>query len=124
MAVKLRVMIDGIDYAQYIEELKPSINGLNADGSGRDVQTGLMVRTKIADKWKFEVKMLRIYDVLKDELQKALLKTSYSVTIQWPGVPNFTGTFYTDTIPLGSQRWDDNRQECYYDGIAFSMTEY
>lgn len=123
MAIKLRVVIDGVDYAKHIQELKPSINGLNADGSGRDVQTGLMIITPIANKWKFEVTMLRIYDGVRESLQKALLKKPYSVTIQWPGVPNISGEFYTDTIPLGSQRWDDDKQECYYDGMAFSMTE-
>lgn len=124
MAYTLRVIIDDRDYTQYIEELKPSINGLNADGSGRDVQTGRMVRTKIADKWKIEVKLLRIYDDVMYNLTEALKKVSYPVTIQNPGGADITGKFYTDTIPLGSQRWDKNRRECYYDGVAFSMTEY
>lgn len=124
MSDKLRVIIDGADYAQYIEELKPSINGLNADSSGRDIQTGLMVRTKIADKWKVEVKMLRIYDDMMENLRKALQKASYLAFIQWPGASDISGKFYTDTIPFGSQRWDNDRQQCYYDGVAFSMIEY
>lgn len=123
MAEKLKVMIGGVDYAQHIQELKPSINGLNADGSGRDVQTGLMVRTKIADKWKIEVTMLPIYDGVMESLRRTLQNASYSVVIERPGFSNISGAFYTDTIPFGSQRWIDDERKCRYDGVAFSMTE-
>lgn len=123
MSDKLQVIIGGTDYAEHIQELKPSINGLNADGSGRDVQTGLMVRTKIADKWKIEVTMLPIYDDVMESLRHALQEPSYPVSIQRPGTSNISGTFYTDTIPFGSQRWIPDEQKCRYDGVAFSMTE-
>ena len=41
------LIIGGIDYAEKCLELKPSINDLDADGSGRDTQTAEMFRTII-----------------------------------------------------------------------------
>lgn len=115
---KIAVIIEGIDITKYVEELNPSINGLNADGSGRDVQTGLMKITKIADKWKFEVKLLRIYEDAWAPIRAALRKVPYAAT-----VGEAQGNFYTDTLPFGSARWDKFANKTYYDGIAFSMTE-
>ena len=114
---QLTVIIDGNDYTDYVEELNLSINGLNADGSGRDVQTGKMLRVKIADKWKVEVKMLRLPASVMLSLRNALKKTTYQAT-----AGDASGEFYTDTIPLGSSRWDKDNGR-YYDGVAFSMTE-
>lgn len=112
------VIIDGIDYTEQLEELKLTINGLNADGSGRDVQTGRMTRTKIADKWKVEIKLLRIWEDTMEKLKESLQKTSYMATA---GIAS--GEFYTDTIPLGSARRDKFTKRVYYDGVSFSMTE-
>ena len=98
---QLTVIIGGVDYTRYVEELSLSINGLNADGSGRDVQTGLMKRVKIADKWKAEIKLLRISEDVMNALKATLKETSYSAT-----AGEASGTFYTDTIPFGSARWN------------------
>ena len=115
---KPSVIIGGTDYTQYVEELKLTINGLNADGSGRDVQTGLMFRTKIGDKWKAEIKLLRISETVMNSLKATLQETTYTAS-----AGAASGTFYTDTIPLGSARWDREQNITYYDGVAFSMTE-
>ena len=115
---QLTVIIGGVDYTRYVEELSLSINGLNADGSGRDVQTGLMKRVKIADKWKAEIKLLRISEDVMNTLKATLKQTSYSAT-----AGEASGTFYTDTIPFGSARWDKSANKTYYDGVAFTMTE-
>ena len=115
---KLSVIIGGVDYTELVEELKPSVNGLNAEGSGRDVQTGRMTRTKIADKWKVEVKMLRLDESAMNSLKNTLQKVSYTAT-----AGPASGTFYTDTIPFGSQRYDKETGQSYFDGVAFSMTE-
>lgn len=115
---KPAVVIGGVDYTEYVEELSLTINGLNADGSGRDVQTGLMKRVKIADKWKAEVKLLRISEDVMSTLKATLKETSYSAT-----VGEASGTFYTDAIPFGSARWDKSANKTYYDGVAFTMTE-
>lgn len=115
---KPTVVIGGTDYTQYVEELKLTINGLNAEGSGRDVQTGKMTRTKITDKWKVEIKMLRLNESLMNRLRTTLQQTSYTATA---GLAS--GTFYTDTIPFGSQRYDKSTGESCFDGVSFSMTE-
>lgn len=115
---KLTVIIDGTDYAEHVEELKLTVNGLNADGSGRDVQTGRMVRTKIGDKWKAEIKLLRIWEDTMSALKTSLQKASYMAT-----VGEASGEFYTDTIPLGSVRYDKSQKRNYYDGVSFSMIE-
>lgn len=114
----LTVIIDGYDYTALVEELKLTINGLNADGSGRDVQTGLMTRTKITDKWKAELKMLRLYETDMNRLKNSLQKVSYRAT-----AGAASGTFYTDTIPFGSQRYDKSADESCFDGVSFTMTE-
>lgn len=115
---KPTVIIDGVDYTEHVEELNRTLNGLNADGSGRDAQTGLMKRVKIADKWKIEIKMLRIGEDIMNTLQTALLKTEYVAT-----VCGVTANFYTDTIPFGAARWSKSENKTYYDGVAFSMTQ-
>lgn len=112
------------DYTDHILEITPSGNGLNADGSGRDTQTGEMLRTKIADKLKIEVKMDRLYEDVHQMLVSALKETYYQATVLDPDTnTQVTKTFYTDTRPFGSQRYDKDRQKTYYDGVSFSMTE-
>lgn len=112
------VIIGNIDITDYVEELKLTSNGLNADGSGRDVQDGTMKRVKIASKWQAEVKMLRISEDIMNRLALVLGLKSYEATA---GVAS--GTFYTDTIPFGSVRWNKDDGKTYYDGVAFTMTE-
>ena len=112
------VIIGGVDITRYVEELKISINGLNADGSGRDVQTGLMKRVKVADKWKAEISLLRIDEDVMSRLKGVLRQESYEAT-----AGAASGTFYTDTIPFGSARWNKDDGKTYYDGVAFTMTE-
>lgn len=116
--------IGGVDYAEKCLELKPSVNGLNADGSGSDVQTGEMLRTKIVDKLKFEVSMDRLSDSEAAALSAVLKQTFYDATVLNPetGLP-VTRSFYTDTIPFGVQRYDKFQRQTYYDGMTFSMTK-
>lgn len=116
--------INGHDYTEYVEELKLSCNGLNADGSGRDVQTGEMFRTKIADKQKWEVKMLRLPERVFRQLSSDLKATFYAATILDPDTGTQAAkTFYTDTIPYGVQRYHRKSGAVYYDGMSFNMTE-
>ena len=95
------LIINGHDYAPYIEELSPSRNDLDADGSGRDVQTGEMFRTRIAVKQKWEVATV-------------LDPVTGGQTVK---------TFYTSSVPFGAQRYDKSSGATFYDGMTFSMTE-
>lgn len=118
------LIINGHDYAAYVEELNISRNDLDADGSGRDVQTGLMYRKRIATKLKADVKFLRLPQSIHQQLLSDISGTYYTATILNP----LTGlaaafTFYTSTVPFGAQRYDRETGAPYYSGMTFSMTE-
>lgn len=118
------LIIDGVDYAELTLELRPSGNGLNADGSGRDVQTGEMRRTKIADKLKWEVKMDDLDETAMKSLGLALKRTFYQATMLNPDTgQREERTYYTDTRPFGSQAYRPGEGKTYYAGVAFTMTE-
>lgn len=118
------LIINGHDYAPYIEELTPSRNDLDADGSGRDVQTGEMFRTRIAVKQKWDVKMLRLPQKIHKQLLADINPVFFSVTVLDPKTAQqATKTVYTSTVPFGAQRYDKDSGTPYYDGMTFSMTE-
>ena len=118
------LIINGHDYAPYIEELTPSRNDLDADGSGRDVQTGLMYRTRVATKQKWEVKMLRLQQPVMQQLLSDISPTYFSATVLDPATgAQVTKSFYTSTIPYGAQRYNKETGAPYYDQMNFSMTE-
>lgn len=116
--------INNHDYSEYIGELSPSREDLDADNSGRDIQTGQMIRTRIAIKQKWEVKMLRLSETLLKQLLADLNPQYYKATILDPTTNTQTQrTFYTSSVPFGVQRYNPSTQECYYDGVSFSMIE-
>lgn len=118
------LIINGHDYAPYIEELVPSRNDLDADGSGRDVQTGLMYRTRIAVKQKWEVKLLRLSEAVHRQLLADISGAYYEATVLDPTTgQQSTRTFYTSSVPFGAQRFDRNTGAPVYDGMSFSMVE-
>lgn len=118
------LIINGHDYAQYIEELTPSRNDLDAEGSGRDVQTGTMYRTRIGTKQKWEVKMLRLTEALHRQLIADINPVFFNVTVLDPVTgAQATKTVYTSTVPFGAQRYDRESGAPVYDGMTFSLTE-
>lgn len=118
------LIINGHDYAQYVGELSPSRNDLDADGSGRDVQTGLMFRKRIATKLKVEVKFLRLSETIQKQILADIKPAFYSATVINPETgQQVTKTFYTSTVPYGAQRYDKDTGAPFYDGMSFSMTE-
>ena len=118
------LIINGHDYAPYIEELTPSRNDLDAEGSGRDVQTGLMYRTRIGTKQKWDVKMLRLTETIHKQLIADINPVFYQATVIDPITgQQATRTFYTSTVPFGAQRYDRDSGAPVYDGMTFSMTE-
>ena len=118
--------VNNHDYTYYLAEdgLKPSRNDLDADGSGRDVQTGLMYRTRIASKMKVKVKLLRLQQATMQQLASDISGTYYSATVVDPETgTQVTKSFYTSTVPFGAQRYNKETGAPYYDGVTFSMTE-
>ena len=124
MPTKPVLIINSHDYAKYIEELTPSRNDLDAEGSGRDIQTGLMYRTRIATKQKWEVKLGRLSQAMLQQLLSDISPAFYSATVVDPTTgAQVTKTFYTSTVPFGAQRYDRESGKPYYSGMSFSMTE-
>ena len=122
--VKPVLIINSHDYAALVEELNISRNDLDAEGSGRDVQTGLMYRTRIASKMKVDVKLMRLQQAQMQQLASDIAGTYYSATVVDPETgAQVTKSFYTSTVPFGAQRFNKETGAPYYDGVTFSMTE-
>lgn len=118
------LIINGHDYAAYVESLELSRNDLDAEGSGRDVQTGEMFRTRIAVKLKAEVKLLRLQQPIMAQLAADISAAFYNATVVDPATgAQVTKNFYTSTVPFGAQRYNRETGAPYYDGVSFSMTE-
>jgi len=118
------LIINNHDYAPLVEELNLTNNDLDAEGSGRDVQTGLMYRTRIAAKLKAEVRMLRLQQPQLQRLMADIAGTFYSATVVDPTTgAQVTKSFYTSERPFGAQRLNRETGEPYYDGVTFSMIE-
>ena len=118
------LIINNHDYARYVSELNLSRNDLDADGSGRDVQTGRMYRTRIATKLKADVKLLDLPQAVLQQLLSDISGEFYSATVLNPATgANVTKTFYTSTVPFGAQRYDRESGAPRYSGMTFSMTE-
>jgi len=118
------LIINGHDYAPLVEELNLTNNDLDAEGSGRDVQTGLMYRTRIGAKLKAEVRMLRLQQAQLQQLMADIAGTFYSATVVDPATgAQVTKSFYTSERPFGAQRLNRDTGAPYYDGVAFSMIE-
>ena len=118
------LIINGHDYAPLVEELNITNNDLDAEGSGRDVQTGLMHRTRIATKMKAEVRLLRLQQTQLQQLMADIAGTFYSATVVDPTTgARVTKSFYTSERPFGAQRLNRETNAPYYDGVTFSMIE-
>jgi hypothetical protein len=118
------LIINGHDYAPLVEELNIVNNDLDAEGSGRDVQTGLMYRTRIATKMKAEVRLLRLQQPQLQQLMADIAGTFYSATVVNPTTgAQVTKSFYTSERPFGAQRLNRETGAPYYDGVTFSMIE-
>lgn len=118
------LIINGHDYARYVQELNISRNDLDAEGSGRDVQTGLMYRTRIGSKMKVDVKLLPIQQAVHKQLLGDIAGVYYSATVVDPSTgAQAQKSFYTSTVPFGAQRYNKETGAPYYSGMTFSMTE-
>lgn len=118
------LIINGHNYAAYVEELNMSRNDLDAEGSGRDVQTGLMYRTRIASKLKATVKFFRLQQAMMQQLLSDISAPFYSAIVVDPSTgAQTTKTFYASTVPYGAQRYNKETGAPYYDGVTFDMTE-
>lgn len=114
------------DYTEYIAELKPSLNDLDADGSGRNILTGKMYRKLIDTKRKWTVTFLQLDETLMQQLIGDVNKQYVWVTMLDPGTNDYTPReYYCSTINPGNQRYlrDGADGKTVYDGATFNITE-
>lgn len=119
-------IINGHDYAEYISELKPSINDLDADGSGRNILDGLMRRSIIGTKDKWTVTFLRLNETQMAQLMsdlKARRKTPFVEITLLDAISNTntSRSYYYSSVNQGVQRYIGG--ETVYDGVTFNITE-
>lgn len=116
--------IAGVDYTEYVESMEPTRNDLDADGSGRDVTSGAMFRTRITDKLQWQIKMLRMPEDKATALQKAMQAAFFQATTLDPRTnTQRTLSYYTASVPFGAQVYDRYKKKVYYDGLSFQITE-
>lgn len=121
---KPTLYINGHNYESYIISLEITRNDLDAEGSGRDVQNGLMYRTRIAQKAKLEVKLGQVRDTLFQQLLADINPPFFNAYYLDPITNGVTvKTFYTAEVNLGSQRYDKASGATLYTGASFSLTE-
>ena len=119
-----KLQIGSTDFTAKVASITPSNNDLDADGSGRDIQTGTMYRTKITDKDKLDVSMMRLWETDMAALQTALSPAFVQVTYLNPKTnTQVTKTMYCSSLNHGLQMYDRYRGKTYYEGASFSLTE-
>ena len=122
--LKPQLTINQHNYAKYVNDLSPERHALDAEGSGRDVQTTTMYRVLLGQKKKFIVKMGRLSQDMVQQLAADISAPFYQATFADPD----TGTaqtkyFFTADVMYGSQRYDRETGKPYYVGMTFDMTE-
>lgn len=114
--------VNNHDYAEYISELKPSLNDLDADGSGRNLLNGLMYRKRIATKNKWTVSFLRLNENQMRQLIQDMDSTYVQITLLDAKTNTHAQkTYYCSTINQGIQHSFNG--QTVYDGVTFNIIE-
>lgn len=113
------------DYTRYVESLNIVHNDIEAEGSGRDVNTGAMERTRVAQKHTLTVQLLPVSQPVARAIFRDLEATGWlGVTYQSPCRDRLdTKNFYCAGVNFGAQRYDRFRDRTYYDGMSFKLIE-
>lgn len=118
------IQIKGHDYTQYVADAQPKKNDLDADGSGRDIHSGTMYRSKIGEKVTIEVEMLEMDEALVAQLSSDLSTQYTTATYLDPRTNTVrTATFYCSSIEYGEQAYKPVTGRTTYDGIKFTLIE-
>lgn len=113
------------DYTQYVEELTVEHNDIDAEGSGRDVNTGEMQRTRVAQKHTLNIKLLRVRQPIARAIFRDLMTNTWvGVTYQSPCSDALaTKNFYCSSINFGAQRYIRDSDITVYDGMNFKLIQ-
>lgn len=117
-----KVVINGHNYTKHIAELKPTINDVDAEGSGRDTLDALMWRSRVGRKWKWTLSFLRLDETTVKQLHADMDADFVHVTLLDPATGTHTEKeYYCSTINYGIQRYAGDKT--VYDGVTFNLTE-
>ncbi len=118
------LIINRHDYSALAEEINLTWNDLDADGSGRDIHSGLMYRNKITSKLQLTVTMLDMYEDDVRKLSQDLEPQYVDATVLDP-VTNkvVTKTFYCSSINYGAQLYARVMNKAKYIGVSFELAE-
>lgn len=121
------LVIGGHDYAQYVPAdggITLAVYQMDADGSGRDIHTGLMYRSRVATKRKLEIKTMKIPSSVAAALAADLDVTYLSATILDPiSNTHVERTYYCSSVTFGNQVLDPASGVTYYDEVKFDLIE-
>lgn len=116
--------INGHDYTQYIatDGIKPVINDIDADGSGRNYLDDLMYRRRTSRKDKRTISFLRLNAKIMMQLLADMDADYVSITLLFPQTDTqMERVYYCSTINCGIQRKMGGGT--VYDGVTFNITE-
>lgn len=114
------------DYTAFLAEdgLSPVRNDLDADGSGRNILSGKMFRSRIAQKDKWAVKFMRLPELIMKSIAADIDPEFVDITLLDPKTNrNITKTYYTSTLTYGSQKYLPDQGITVYDGCSFDIIE-
>ncbi len=112
------------DITAYVAEegLKPTNNGMDADGAGRDILTGYMYRSMICQKQKWTVELIRIDQTVMAKISTLLAQEYLDCTmIDFLSGESNKRNYYNNTFTCGTQRYIGG--EIVYDGCTFDLIE-
>lgn len=119
-----KFLIDGTDYAEYIEELKPVRNDLDADGSGRDISDGYFYRERIAQKNVWTVSFIPLRSAQMRTIASALNPQYLTITMLNPLTNTYTTTeYYASSMDFGTQRYIPSDDDVEYIGATITVRE-
>ena len=119
-----KLKIGNTDFTEKVMSITPANHDLDADGSGRDIHTGTMYRTKITDKDTLEVAMMRLWEDEMPVLAAALSPAFVSIQYLDPKTNALvTKDMYCSELKCGLQIYNKTKGKTYYEGATFQITE-
>ena len=116
-----------LDVTNYVAEggLQIEHEFIDADGAGRDQETGLMERKLITHKHSLTVKFRRMDSRAVERLETVINSNATLFAKYWSPCKNQLDEkeFYCSSINFGAQRYDRRTQEIFYDGATIKLIE-
>ncbi len=112
------------DYSAFVESLSPTLNDLDAEGSGRNILDGMMYRSRIASKDSLQVKFLPLPELIMKSLAEDIMTEYVTVKVLDPLTnTHVERSYYVSTRNWGEQRYNKGKGVTEYIGCNFKLTE-